>query len=212
MPGTFTALDVRSKLILSYVVGPRDGATALDFMDDLRGRVRGRTQITTDGLRAYVEAIDDAFGATADFAQVIKTYGKPAGEENPERRYSPAECSGIEKVAVRGNPDMERANTSHIERHNLTVRMSLRRFTRLTNGFSKKLEHHCLMLCIFFFHYNWCRPNSAVRTKTDNRVTPAMAAGLADRPATLAELVAAVDAAAPVPNRPKTYRKRQISN
>ena len=154
---TFTALDVASKLILSYVVGPRDGATALDFMDDLRGRVRGRPQISTDGLRAYVEAVDDAFGATADFAQVIKTYGRPGGEDN-ERRYSPAVCSGIEKVAVRGNPDMAKANTSYVERHNLTVRMSVRRFTRLTNAFSKKLEHHCLMLCIFFYHYNWCRP------------------------------------------------------
>ena len=151
-------------------------------MDDLRGRVRGRTQISTDGLRAYVEAIDDAVGATPDLAQVIKTYGKPAGEETPERRYSPAECSGIEKVAVRRNPDMDRANTSHVERHNLTVRMSVRRFTRLTNAFSKKLEHHCLMLCIYFYHYNWCRPNSAVRIKRDNRVTPAMAAGRADRP------------------------------
>ena len=122
---TFTAIDTDSKLILSYVVvGPCGGRTALDFMDDIRGRVDDRPQISTDGLKAYVEAVDEAFGATADFAQIIETYyGRPKGVDD-ERRYSPAICSGIEKTAMRGQPDMRKANTSHVERHNLTIRMS----------------------------------------------------------------------------------------
>lgn len=209
---TFTAIDTATKVIPSYVVGPRDSRTALDFMDDLRGRVNGHPQISTDGLRAYVEAVDDAFGATADFAQIIKTYGRPPGAENDERRYSPADCTGIEKVPMRGTPDMDAANTSHVERNNLTIRMSVRRFTRLTNAFSKRLENHCLMLCIYFHWYNWCRPHSAVRTKRNNRVTPAMAAGLVDRPAKMEHLVEMVDALAPNPKRPRSDRWRQDSN
>ena len=117
---TFTALDTDSKLILSYVVGPRDGRTALDFMDDLRERVEDRPQISTDAMTGYPDAVDGAFGGDVDFAQIVKTYGKPPGEENPERRYSPAICSGIEKKVVWGTPDMRKANTSHVERHNLT--------------------------------------------------------------------------------------------
>ena len=199
---TFTALDTDSKLILSYVVGPRDGKTALDFMDDLRGRVDDRPQISTDGLRAYVEAFDEAFGATADFAQIIKTYGRPSGAENNERRYSPAICSGIDKVPMRGHPDMEKANTSHVERHNLTIRMSVRRFTRLTNAFSKKLENHCAMLSLYFLHYNFCRQHKT------HRVTPAMEAGIETTMRNAEWLVGLIDAQAPKPRRPKTYRER----
>ena len=206
---TFTALDTDSKLILSYVVGPRDGKTALDFMDDLRGRVDDRPQISTDGLRAYVEAFDEAFGGTADFAQIIKNYGRPPGAENNERRYSPAICSGIDKVPMRGHPDMEKANTSHVERHNLTIRMSVRRFTRLTNAFSKKLENHCAMLSLYFYHYNHVKPHGALRTKRDNRVTPAMAAGIADRPATSEALVALINERAPKVQYAKTYKRRE---
>lgn len=196
---TFTALDAASKLILSYLTGPRDGVSARDFMEDLRGRVLGRPQISTDGLAAYVEAVDDAFGSTADFAQLVKEYA------------TGGECIGSAKVAVRGEPNIRRVSTSYVERCNLTIRMGLRRYTRQTNAFSKRLENHCLSVCLYFYFYNWCRPHSAVRTKWNNRITPAMAVGFADRPATLAELVAIVDARAPKPNRPKTY-KRRVSN
>ena len=196
---TFTSLDAASKLILSYLVGPRDGVSARDFMEDLRGRVLGRPQISTDGLAAYVEAVDDAFGSTAEFAQLVKMYG--AG----------GECIGSEKVTVRGAPNIRQVSTSYVERSNLTIRMGLRRYARQTNAFSKRLENHCLSVCLYFYWYNWCRPHSAVRTKWNNRITPAMAAGLADRPATLEQLVGLIDTRAPKPNRPKTY-KRRVSN
>ena len=196
-------IDTDSKLVLSYVVGPRDGQTALDFMDDLRGRVEDRPQISTDGLKAYVEAVDGAFGGAADFAQVIKTYGRPPGEENNERRYSPAVCSGIEKVPVWGQPDMRKANTSHVERNNLTIRMSVRRFTRLTNAYSKKLENHCAMLSLYFLHYNFCQQHKA------HRVTPAMEAGIETTFRDAEWIVGLIDARAPKPRRPSKYRKRQ---
>lgn len=208
---TWTAIDSDSKLIVSYRVSShRDGEAALGFMDDLRQRMEDRIQLSTDGLKVYREAVDEAFGGDVDFAQIIKEYCKPEGI-NDERRYSPATCSDMEKIVVQGSPDLDTANTSYVERHNLTMRMSMRRFTRLTNGFSKKLEKHAAMQAIYFFHYNHVRPNSAVRTKNNNRVTPAMAAGLADRPATLAQLVKLMDARAPKPNRPKTYRKRPVA-
>ncbi|MDE0219101.1 MAG: IS1 family transposase [Spirochaetaceae bacterium] len=199
---TFTALDTDSKVILSYVLGPRDGRTALDFMDDLRGRVDDRPQISTDGLKAYVEAVDDAFGATADFAQIIKTYGRPEGVDD-ERRYSPAVCSGIEKTAMRGQPDMRKANTSHVERHNLTIRMSNRRFARLTNAFSKKLENHCAMLSLYFLHYNFCRQHKTTR------VTPAMEAGIETTFRDHEWIVGLIDAMAP---EPAPWGSRKKSN
>ena len=204
---TFTALDTDSKLIVSYLVGERDGATALEFMDDLRGRLEDRPQISTDGLKAYREAVDEAFGGDVDFAQIIKTYGKAEGIDN-ERRYSPATCTGIEKVVVWGSPNLKTANTSHVERHNLSMRMGVRRLTRLTNAFSKKLEKHCAMLALYFHVYNWIKPHGSLRTKGNNQITPAMAAGIADRPATLAELVALIDECAPKVQYAKTYQKR----
>ena len=210
---TWTAIDSDSKLIVSYRVSShRDGDAALEFMVDLHSRVEDRIQLSTDGLRAYREAVDMAFGGDVDFAQIVKEYGKAEGVDN-ERRYSPATCKGMEITVVQGAPNLDKANTSYVERHNLTMRMQMRRFTRLTNGFSKKLEKHAAMQAIYFHWYNWCRPNLAVRTKRNNRVTPAMAAGLAKRPAKLEELIELIDARAPKPNRPKTYKKRQyVSN
>ena len=202
---TFTAIDADAKLIVSYLVsGERDGETALAFMDDLRGRLED-PQLSTDGLSAYVGAVEGAFGGDVDFAQVIKAYGKEPGEDN-ERRYSPPVCTDIEKRRVEGNPDMRKANTSYVERHNLTMRMGMRRFTRLTNGFSKRVEKHIAMLSLYFVHYNFCRIHKSLR------VTPAMEAGLTNELRDMEWIVGLIDARAPNPSRPKTYRKRQISN
>ena len=189
--------------MVSYLVGPRNERTAMEFMDDLRGRIEERPQISTDGLRAYREAVWGAFGGDVDFAQIIKTFGKDGAAD--DRKYSPARCTGMEKLVVWGSPDLDAANTSHVERHNLTMRMSMRRFTRLTNAFSKKLEKHCAALSLYLYWYNWCRPHGSVRTKLDNRVTPAMA----DRPRSLEQLVELIDERAPKPRRPATYKKRE---
>ena len=205
---TFTAIDAKSKLIVSYLVsGDRDGQSAIAFMDDLRGRLMDRPQISTDGLSAYLGAVEGAFGGDVDFAQVIKEYGKLPGEDN-ERRYSPPVVTKCEKRRIEGNPDMRKANTSYVERHNLTIRMGNRRFTRLTNAFSKKVEKHVAMLHLFFLHYNFCRIHKTLR------VTPAMEAGLS---ATLHDcewIVGLIDAYAPAPKKPgpakgTKYTKRQ---
>ena len=208
---TFTAIDADSKLIASYLVsGERDGESALAFMDDLRGRLEDRPQVSTDGLRAYVGAIEGAFGGDVDFAQVIKEYGKEPGEDN-ERRYSPPVCTNIEKRRIEGNPDLRKANTSYVERHNLSMRMGMRRFTRLTNAFSKKIEKHMAMLSLYFVHYNFCRVHKSLR------VTPAMEAGLEHTVRDCEWIVSLIDAATPEPKRtgPKPgtrYAKREKSN
>ena len=204
---TFAALDADSKLIISYTVGSRDSETALAFMDDLSHRIEERPQISTDGLKAYREAVWEAFGGDVDFAQIIKTFGKDGDAD--DRKYSPATCTGMEKVVVWGSPDLASANTSYIERQNLSMRMGMRRFTRLTNAFSKKLDKHCAMLALYFHVYNWVKPHGALRTKHDNKTTSAMAAGLADRPTTLEQLVELVDAQAPAVRYARTYKKRK---
>ena len=199
---TFTAIDADAKLIVSYLVsGERDGQTALAFMDDLRGRFEERPQVTTDGLSVYEGAVEGAFGGDVDFAQVIKAYGKEPGEDN-ERRCSPPVCTSIEKRRVEGNPDMRRANNSYVEHHNLTMGMGMRRFTRLTNGFSKRVEKHIAMLSLYFVHYNFCRIHKTLK------VTPAMEAGVSSELRDMEWIVGLIDAQAPKPNRPKTYRKR----
>ena len=201
----WTAIDADSKLIVSYLVGERTGQAAIALMDDLCSRLEDRPQISTDGLRVYVDAVEGAFGGDVDFAQVVKDYASPEGQ-GTERRYSPATCTKITKNRMNGDPDMRTANTSYVERHNLTMRMGMRRFTRLTNGFSKRVERHAAMLSIYLAHYNFCRLHKTIR------VTPAMEAGLADTVYDIDWMLRLVDARTPKPNRPKTYRKRNREN
>jgi IS1 family transposase len=177
---TWTAIDADTKLILSYVCGGRDARFALEFMKDLASRVTTRIQITTDGHRAYAEAVEGAFGIDVDYAMLIKVYGSPSG---PDTRYSPGEFVGTETVPMTGRPDPRHISTSFVERHNLTMRMNMRRFTRLTNGFSKKLENHEAMQAVYFMHYNFCRIHQTLR------ITPAMEAGLTDHVWTIADMV-----------------------
>jgi IS1 family transposase len=182
---TWTALDADSKLIISYLCGGRDANWALQFMKDVASRVTTRVQITTDGHRAYAEAVEGAFGMDVDYAMLIKLYGNPA---QPDTRYSPGVCIGTETVYVSGAPDPKYVSTSYVERQNLTMRMSMRRFTRLTNGFSKKVENHKHMLAIYFMYYNFCRVHKALR------ITPAIEAGIANHVWTLEELVNLLEA------------------
>jgi len=197
---TWTALDADSKLIVSWLVGGRDSEYAMAFMDDLRGRLANRVQLTTDGHRAYLEAVEGAFGGDVDYAQLIKLYGE-GPERGPERKYSPSVCKGARKSRVEGNPDMAHVSTSHVERQNLTMRMHMRRFTRLTNGFSKKLENHMHMVALYTVWYNYCRIHKTLK------VTPAMEAGLTDRVWSLEDIVDLIDAMAPKPGPRGPYKK-----
>lgn len=193
---TFTAIDAESKLILSYLIsGERDGQAAIALMDDVRGRLTDRPQISTDGLAAYVEAVEGAFGGDVDYAQVIKEYAS-SGDQDDERRYSPATCTSVEKRRIEGNPDMAKANTSYVERQNLSMRMGMRRFTRLTNAFSKRIEKHAAMVCLYALHYNFCRIHQTLR------VTPAMEAGLSETLRDCEWIVGLIDANTPAPKKP----------
>lgn len=178
---TWAAIDADSKLIISYLCGGRDAEWATTFMEDLASRVATRIQLTTDGHRAYAEAVSGTFGFNVDYAMLIKLYGAPA--DNPETRYSPATCIGIRTATLCGHPDPAHVSTSYVERQNLNLRMGLRRFTRLTNAFSKKFENHCHMVAIYHAYYNFCRVHQTLR------VTPAMEAGLTDHVWSLEELV-----------------------
>ena len=178
---TWVAIDADSKLILSYLCGGRDASWACKFMEDLASRVTTRIQITTDGHRAYAEAVEGAFGMEVDYAMLIKLYGAPS--DQPDTRYSPAQCIGIRTGVLSGNPDSQHISTSFVERQNLNLRMGVRRFTRLTNAFSKKFENHCHMVAIYHAYYNFCRVHQTLR------VTPAMEAGLTDHVWSLEELV-----------------------
>ena len=169
---TWTAIDADSKLIVSRLVGGRDAGYAHEFMQDVAARLATRVQLTVDGHKPYLQAVADAFENKIDFAQLIKVYGQPA-DSTDRRRYSPAECSGSTVGKIIGDPDFDYISTSYVERQNLTMRMSMRRFTRLTNAFSKKLANHEAAVALHFMHYNFCRQHKTLR------VTPAMQAGIA---------------------------------
>jgi len=182
---TWTAMDADSKLIAAWTVGGRDAGTAYGFIQDLAKRLANRVQLTTDGHRAYLSAVEDALGSNVDYAMLVKLYGS---DRESEARYSPAECIGCREVVVIGRPDPKHISTSFIERQNLTMRMSMRRFTRLTNAFSKKLENHIASIAIHYMHYNFCRVHQTLR------VTPAMEAGITDHVWTISEMVGILDA------------------
>ncbi len=203
---TWTAIDSDSKLIISYMVGGRDSEYAMAFMDDLRDRLSNRVQLTTDGHKAYLEAVEGAFGADVDYAQLVKMYGGPTGNKGHEKKYSPAECTGIKKRRIEGDPDKALVSTSHVERQNLTMRMHMRRFTRLTNAFSKKVENHAYAVALHFMYYNFVRVHQTLK------VTPAMQAGLTDRLWDIADLVAIVDANEPAPKKRGPYKKKLSKN
>jgi len=169
---TWTAIDADTKLVASWTVGTRDAESARMFMLDLASRLRNRIQLTTDGHKAYLEAVDEAFGGQIDYAMLVKIYGEST---NPQKRYSPASYGGSRISHISGNPDAKHVSTSYVERQNLTVRMHMRRFTRLTNGFSKKLENHIAAVSLHFMFYNFVHIHQTLR------VTPAMAAGVTDR-------------------------------
>jgi IS1 family transposase len=178
---TWAAIDADTKLIPCWFIGRRDASAAYHFMHDLAGRLTNRVQLTTDGHRAYLEAVESAFGADIDYAMLVKIYG--ATPEGSEVRYSPAVCMGTRKGVITGKPDFAHVSTSFVERQNLTLRMSNRRFTRLTNAFSKKLENHAHSVALHFMHYNFCRLHSTLR------VTPAMEAGISDHVWSIEELI-----------------------
>src|SRR5688572_946043 len=198
---TWTALDADSKLMVSYLVGCRDADCALDFMHDLRSRLANRVQLTTDGLVTYLTAVEDAFGDDVDYAQLVKIYGEPRFGTGPERRYSPGECCATKKHRVTGSPDPSQVCTSFVERNNLTMRMHMRRFTRLTNAFSKKIENHAYAVALHMMYYNFVRIHKTLR------VTPAMAAGVTETLWDIADIVKLVEANDPTPGPRGPYKK-----
>lgn len=184
---TWTAIDADTKLVPCWHVGTRAIESARPFIQDLADRLTNRVQLTTDGHKAYLTAVEEAFGSGIDFAQLVKIYGNEGQTKEDTRRYSPAECTGTEKNRITGNPDMENVSTSYVERQNLTMRMHMRRFTRLTNAFSKKLENHMHAISLYFMFYNFCKIHKTLR------VTPAMEAGIDDHVWTLEEVVMMAD-------------------
>lgn len=201
---TWTALDADSKMILSYFVGGRDGECAMWFIDDLRQRLANRIQLTSDGHKAYLEAVEGAFGGEIDYAILHKVYGP--SPESMKGKYSPAECIGAEKHRVEGDPDLAHVSTSYVERSNLTIRMHNRRFTRLTNVFSKKVENHTYAVALHMMYYNFVRLHSKLR------MSPAMAAGVSMRLWEIADIVALIEADEAKIDRKRGPYKKTISD
>jgi len=183
---TWVAIEAQTKLVPSFHVGARDARSAQLFIDDLASRLKDRIQLTSDGFKAYLTPVENAFGSEVDYAMLVKLYGNPEGNPN-ERRYSAGECCGTVKGTVSGNPEQAHVSTSYVERQNLSLRMGNRRFTRLTNGFSKKAANHEYALAIYYMHYNFGRIHKSLR------VTPAMEAGIADHVWTLEEIAKLAD-------------------
>ena len=181
---TWVAIDPDSKLVITWLIGQRDAGHATEFIQSLAKRLANRVQLTSDGHKPYLNAVIDAFADDVDYAQLIKVYGN---DPEAQTRYSPAQCLGCKQEIILGDPDPAKISTSHVERQNLTMRMSMRRFTRLTNGFSKKIENHIHMVALNYMHYNFCRIHSTIKT------TPAIAAGISSKAWTLADIVALSD-------------------
>ncbi len=188
----WVAIDADTKLIPSWLLGKRDSGSATEFIQDLAGRLSNRVQLTTDGLKVYVNAVYDAFGENIDYSVLHKIYGREMPDAS---RYSPAACIGCEKKSVIGNPDIEHVSTSYIERQNLTMRMSMRRFTRLTNGFSKKLENHAASVALYMMYYNFGRKHKTLGT------TPAVKAGFADHIWSVEEIIGLLEKSEPESTR-----------
>lgn len=197
---TWTAIEADTKLLISYLVGGRDSEYAMEFMDDLASRLANRVQLTSDGHKAYLEAVEGAFGADIDYAMLVKVYG--AAPETAKGRYSPAECIGAVKQRIEGKPDPNHVSTSFAERQNLTMRMQMRRFTRLTNAFSKKFENHMHMVALYTVWYNYVKQHKSLKG-----LSPAMAAGVSDTLWSMTDLAEMVDAAQPKPGPRGPYKK-----
>jgi len=187
---TWTAMDADTKLMICWQVGERDAATAYDLINDLESRLANRVQLTTDGLRIYLTAVEEVFGSGIDYAMLVKLYGSDA---EGEKRYSPPVCIAAERTPIMGRPDPKHISTSYVERQNLTVRMGLGRFTRLTNAFSKKLENHACAVSLHFMYYNFARPHQSLKLRPGMDRTPAMAAGIADHVWSIEEIVKLLD-------------------
>jgi hypothetical protein len=197
---TRTAIEADTKLLITWLVGGRDGDYAIAFMDDLRDRLANRVQLTSDGHKAYLEAVEGAFGGDIDYAMLVKLYGTTS--EGAKGRYSPAECIGARKEPIEGNPDPKHISTSYAERQNLTMRMQMRRFTRLTNAFSKKFENHMHMVALYTVWYNYVKQHKSLKG-----LSPAMAAGISETLWSMTDLANVIDATLPKPSPRGPYRK-----